>query len=125
VADAQHGHNNHRFWKRVSGILAIIVVAEGGLLIRNDRQIALLETKQAAMGETVDTHDHRQIATLETKQVAMGKTVDAHEQWIDDWYNKLQVPERDQRQDSNIEELQRRLFVLEKHYIEMMEKVGQ
>ena len=103
VADSgSHGQtNNHRFWKWVSGILTVVVVAEGGLLVKTDRQIV----------------------ALDTKQVAMGIAVSANAQWIRDWSTVLRVPERDQKQDSNIEELKRRLFVLEKHYIEMMEKM--
>jgi len=99
-----HRHtNNHRFWKWVSGVLGVLLVASVIALIRSDRQITELKTTQIMMGQAVETNA----------------------QWIRDWSTVLRVPERDQKQDSNIEELQRRLFVLEKHYIEMMEKVGQ
>jgi len=55
----------------------------------------------------------KKIEHLETTQGLMGKDVNANAQWIRDWANVLRVPERDQRQDSAIEELKRRLTALE------------
>lgn len=40
--------------------------------------------------------------------------VQDHEQWIDDWYDVLKVPERDERQDSGIEDLKRRVEEIER-----------
>lgn len=68
----------------------------------------LLVTAVVALVGTI-----KQVAHLQTTQELMGKAVAANAQWIRDWYNELRVPERDQRQDSAIEELTRRLIVLE------------
>ena len=88
-------HNQQRFWKWVSGVLGLLLVTS---------IIALMGTI-------------RQIEHLQTTQLLMGKEVAANAKWIRDWYNKLRVPERDQRQDSAIEELTRRLVVLEGRHV--------
>ena len=90
-AAAPINHNN-RFWKRCSGILATLFVAA-----------------VVALAGTI-----RQIEHLKTTQEEMAKDVEANAKWIDDWSNVLRVPERDQRQDSAIEELRRRLTTLER-----------
>jgi len=85
-------NNNQRFWKWLGGVLSMMLV-----------------TAVVALVSTI-----RQIEHIKTTQNLMGKEVDKNAQWIRDWYNELRVPERDQRQDSAIEELTRRLRVLEK-----------
>lgn len=89
--DSIQHNSNQRFWKWVSGVLSVLLVAA---------VVALIGTI-------------KQIEHIETTQEAMGKAVAANAQWIRDWYNELRVPERDQRQDSAIEELTRRLTMLE------------
>ena len=86
-------NNNQRFWKWLTGVLGVLLVSS---------IIALVGTI-------------KQIEHMKTTQDLMGKEVDKNAQWIRDWYNELRVPERDQRQDSAIEELTRRLMVLEKY----------
>lgn len=93
-------NNNNRFWKWCSGILG-----------------ALLVTAIVALAGTIKQMEH-----LKTTQEEMAKDVEANAKWIDDWSNVLRVPERDQRQDSAIEELrraateiQRRIAALEGH----------
>ena len=85
-----HNHNN-RFWKWVTGVLGVLLVAA-----------------VVALAGTI-----KQIERLETTQELMADAVEVNAQWIRDWYNELRVPERDQRQDSAIEELTRRLTALE------------
>ena len=82
---------NQRFWKWLTGILGVLLVTA---------IISLLGMI-------------KQIEHLRTTQESMAKEVDKNAQWIRDWYNELRVPERDQRQDSAIEELTRRLTALE------------
>jgi len=89
--DPVQRNNNQRFWKWVTGVLSILLV-----------------TAIIALVGTI-----RQIEHLETTQELMDKVVAANAQWIRNWYNELRVPERDQRQDSAIEELTRRITVLE------------
>ncbi len=90
-ADPVQRNNNQRFWKWITGILGVLLV-----------------TAIASLVGTI-----KQIEHLQTTQELMGKAVAANAQWIRDWYNELRVPERDQRQDSAIEELTRRVAVLE------------
>lgn len=87
-----HNHSNGRVWKWCSGVLGILLVA--------------------AIVGLVDTI--KQIEHLETTQELMGKNVEANAKWIRDWSNVLRVPERDQRQDSNIEDIMRRVALLER-----------
>lgn len=89
--EERSAEHNHRFWKWVSGVLGV-----------------LLTTAIIALIGTI-----KQVEHLRTTQVLMGEAVAENAQWIRDWYNELRVPERDQRQDSAIEELTRRLAVLE------------
>ena len=84
--------NNQRFWKWFAGVLGI-----------------LLTTAIIALANTI-----KQIEHLKTTQELMDKAVAANAQWIRDWYNELRVPERDQRQDSAIKDLTRRIETLEK-----------
>ena len=91
TAEALTVNHNSRFWKWCSGILG-----------------ALLVTAVVALAGTI-----RQMEHLKTTQEEMAKDVEANAQWIDDWSAVLKVPERDQRQDSAIEELRRRLAILE------------
>ena len=84
-------HPNGRIWKWVSGVLGVLLVtAVVGLV--------------AAI---------KQMERVATTQESMGKDVEANAQWIRDWSSVLRVPERDQAQDSAIEELRRRLALLE------------
>ena len=55
----------------------------------------------------------KQIEKLQTTQEMMIRSIDVNAQWIRDWSTVLRVPERDQRQDSELEELERRLNMLE------------
>lgn len=84
-------HNSSRKLQWLSGILVTLLVAA---------VIGLVTTIQ-------------QIQELRTTQVLMGKDVDVNTEWIADWSAVLKVPERDQKQDSNIEELKRRVRILE------------
>ncbi len=47
----------------------------------------------------------RVVGELEVRQERMGEDVAVNARWIADWYAVLRVPERDQSQDSAIEEL--------------------
>ena len=76
--------NNH-FWKWVAGVLATLLVAAVVSLVSMIRTVGELEVRQRIMGEDVE----------------------ANADWIADWYSVLRVPERDQRQDSDIEEIVR------------------
>lgn len=78
-------NHNHRFWKWVTGILGTLLVVAVVTIAGTIKQIERLQTRQDRMGEDVETN---------TK-------------WIADWYAVLKVPERDQHQDSAIEELTR------------------
>lgn len=82
---------NNRFWKWVSGILAVLLTASITL----------------AFGTL------KQIQTIQTIQDAMERDVAENTKWIDDWARVLRVPERDQRQDSDIVELKRRITMVE------------
>lgn len=84
-------NNHHRVWKWVSGVLGV-----------------LLSVSVVGLVGTI-----REIVELHTTQVAMGRAVEANAQWIRDWSTVLRVPERDQRQDSAIEDLSRRIRRLE------------
>lgn len=55
----------------------------------------------------------RTIGELEVRQQIMSVDVEANAQWIVDWYAVLMVPERNQQQDSAIEEIIRRLEIIE------------
>ena len=88
VAQVQNG----RLWKWISGVLSVLLVA------------AIV-----GLAGTI-----KQIEHLETTQELMGKAVEDNAQWIRDWSNVLRVPERDQRQDSNIGDIMRRLAILER-----------
>jgi len=90
-------NNNNRLWKIASGILASLLVVAVIALINNGQRIT----------------------ELRTTQVLMAVTVDGNAQWIRDWSTVLRVPERDQRQDSAIEELLRRVASLEQMVDEM------
>ncbi len=89
--DSVERNHNHRFWKWVRGILGVLLV-----------------TAVVGLVGTI-----RQVQHLRTTQDLMGKVVEKNTKWIADWYAVLRVPERDQRQDSAIEELTRRLRALE------------
>jgi len=63
----------------------------------------------------------RTVGELQVRQRIMGEDVESNARWIADWYSVLRVPERDQSQDSAIEELirqyeevSRRLGILER-----------
>ncbi len=84
---------NNRLWKWLSGILAVLLTAS---II-------------GAIGTL------RQIQDIQTTQLLMGKTVIENAKWIRDWSTVLRVPERDQRQDSDIVELKRRMSSLEQY----------
>ncbi len=83
--------NSSRLWKWISGVL-------GGLLT-----VSIIGTISTI----------RQIEHLQTTQLLMNQAVGVNAQWIRDWSAVLKVPERDQRQDSAIKELERRLDMLE------------
>lgn len=85
--------HNHRFWKWIGGVLSVLLV-----------------TAVVALVGTI-----RQIEHLRTTQELMAKDVAKNTKWIADWSAVLRVPERDQKQDSDIEELKRRLTTLESH----------
>ncbi len=87
---------NNRVWKWISAVLGVLVAA------------VILAAVDAAL-DTI-----RQLQELETRQELMGETVAAHKKWISDWYNVLNVPERDRGQDDAIKELRRRVEVLER-----------
>lgn len=98
AAGVNHYLPNGRVWKWVSGVLGVLLVAAIVGLVTSIRKIERVETTQELMGEDVATNT----------------------QWIADWSAVLRVPERDQKQDSDIEalkqqgeELKRRLTVLE------------
>lgn len=98
-----HINHNSRFWKWITGVLGILLVTAAGAMVRS-------EIKHAEeMGEIL-----KQMEGLRTTQVIMGEQADKSTQWIEDWSLVLKVPERDQRQDSAIEELRRRIVALEK-----------
>ncbi len=86
-----HNHNG-RFWKWVAGVLGVLLVAAIVGLVASIRKMERVQTTQEIMGKDVATN----------------------KKWIADWSAVLKVPERDQRQDSNIEELTRRLTALER-----------
>ncbi len=84
--------NNNRLWNWVSGVLCVLLA------------VSII----GALGTL------RQIQKLVTTQVLMGEAVAANAQWIRDWHTVLKVPERDQRQDSDIDELKRRVDTLKR-----------
>lgn len=87
---------NARTWKWISGLLSVLLGA------------GILAVADAAL-DTV-----KQLQDLQTRQVLMGENVAANAQWIKDWHEKLKVPERDQRQDTDIQELKRRMEIIER-----------
>ena len=87
----QTNRNNH-LWRWVAGILGTLLVAA----------VVSLGTMIRTVGE------------LQVRQRIMGEDVEANAQWIADWYAVLRVPERDQQQDSAIEEIIRRLEMIER-----------
>lgn len=94
--------NNSKHWRWAIGVLSTLLVAAVVALVGTIKQNADVHTELAL----VDTK-------LQTTQESMGGEVDEINQWISDWYNELRVPERDQRQDSDIKELIRRVTALE------------
>ena len=98
-----YGNHNHRFWKGVIGVLSILLAGAVFGLVRS-------EIKRAEdLGEVL-----KQMEGLRTTQVLMGQQADKSTTWIEDWSSVLKVPERDQRQDDNIEQHERRLTALER-----------
>lgn len=96
------GNHNHRFWKWVTGVLSVLLLTAITGYIRSE--IKRDQFEKAVMELLVG---------FGVKQDLMGKRVDKNAQWIVDWSAVLKVPERDQRQDSHIEELTRRVTALE------------
>ena len=92
--------NNSHFWKWVAGVLGTLLVAAVVSLVSMIRTVGELQVRQRIMSEDVETNTS----------------------WIANWYSVLRVPERDQSQDSAIEdrmyryeEITRRLGILEGH----------
>ena len=83
---ANNAVRNNQLWKWVAGVLGTLLVAA----------VVSLGTMIRTVGE------------LQVRQRIMGEDVAKNAQWIADWYAVLRVPERDQSQDSDIEELTRR-----------------
>ena len=94
--------HNHRVWKIVSGIISgLLLLAIVGML---------------RMGT--------QIENLRTTQENMSGDVAENAQWIHDWDAVKKVPERDQKQDDNIDELQRDADELRDRMVEFERRVG-
>lgn len=93
--NGERANHNGRFWRWVAGVLGTLLVAA---------VVALFST----MRQTGAT-----LVKLDTRQELMNLAVTKNTKWIADWYAVLKVPERDQHQDSAIEENARRIRVLE------------
>ncbi len=87
-------NQNHRSWKWITGILGALLVVAITSLISNIRNTAVT------------------LEGLQLRQERMGEDVRRNAQWISDWYAVLRVPERDQQQDSAIEDILRRLELI-------------
>ena len=117
--DRPAGNHNNRLWKWVSGVLSVLLAAVVVGYVDNIRQVEHIRTTMDLMSITVKNLEVARVEAIKarehlgTAQGEMGKAVVVNTQWRDDWYNKLRVPERDQRQDSAIEDIIRRLVILE------------
>jgi len=94
---AQTSRNNH-IWRWAAGVLGTLLV------------VAVV-----SLGSMIRT-----VGELQVRQQIMAEDVEANAKWIVDWSTVLRVPERDQSQDSAIEQLirqyeevARRLEILE------------
>lgn len=88
-------HNSNRKLQLIIGILATLLIP---LLVAGALEV--LSTFRRIEGMRVTGISTSQLAAENAK-------------WIRDWSGVLRVPERDQKQDSNIEELKRRMEMLE------------
>lgn len=96
-----HSKNNHtqRLFKILGCISGAVVLMFVSLVVWTANTISDLDIA---------------VAKIKVRQSADSVLVQTHKLWISDWHDVLKVPERDQAQDSGIEDLTRRVDEIER-----------